>query len=173
MKRFLVLGLTGFLMIVAASYLFITINKPQKLQDTGEAVISQVPEAGFSQRSSGNGVDINVELANPSINEKDNNLIFKVVFTTHSGDLTTFPIENSIVLTNGENLNINSGFVWEVKSNDPHHRSGYLKLLLTDEIRTKIANSSSITLIVKNLADIPERELKWDKEIIKKLADSI
>jgi YVTN family beta-propeller protein len=119
-----------------------------------------------------NGVSIDVLLANPFLQESTDKVVFKLMMTTHSGDLLQNDWENQIVLKvnngKGDEEIINDGFNWIWDRESGHHPVAYLTI---KKARAKITDETeSIQLVIKNIRQVPDRKFDWRiKEALKTL----
>ncbi|MCF6094724.1 hypothetical protein L1765_12205 [Microaerobacter geothermalis] len=106
-----------------------------------------------SQTDFKNNVEIEVVWNNLVREQKD--WIFDLIFTTHSGDLTTLPIgEMAKLEVGGERI---TGLNWEITSPDPHHMKGTLKL----SNPPKVDINQQVTLILKGVGGSEEHRFTW------------
>lgn len=116
-------------------------------------------EDRYVRSSEGNGVWVDIVLLDlPETGSDDtlqDNLVFEVSMTTHQGDLRAYDVgSNVLLLVDGENADVAPS--WESTSEDSHHPAGVLDFEGIKRPR------SAITLILLDLADIPERIFDWE-----------
>lgn len=78
-------------------------------------------------------------------------IVFEFTIDTHSGDLTNFSVLEKVSLVSGGKATMPKD--WQEAASSVHHRSGKL---VFEKIGT-----SEMELVVKDLAGVPERKLKW------------
>lgn len=90
----------------------------------------------------------------------EDNLVFEISMTTHSGDLSNFPVLEKTQLTvDGVAL---KPIKWEVLSNSSHHPAGMLFFPAKDEDGNPVLKANSvIELNLKDLKGIPDRKFVW------------
>ncbi len=121
---------------------------------------SNQPDAfSLLRRSDENNVIVDATFRNPLLNEIQDDLIFEISFTTHSGDLSAIPIADLARVTNDRGEIIDSGFRWESTSDDSHHRAGNLKVANSSLLT---ADTKSLTLEFKDVAGASLRSFTWE-----------
>lgn len=93
----------------------------------------------------------------------DGKLGFDVRLDTHSVSLDDYPVEQLAFLRNDSGETIHA-LGWENPQGGGHHRSGLLTFPAADASGRPFIGpeTRSIELILKDLAGIPERVLRWD-----------
>lgn len=82
------------------------------------------------------------------------NVLFEFTVDTHSGDLTDFAVLEKVSLISGDKEVLPKE--WQETSSSDHHRSGRLVF----EVR-EIRGMGDLELVVRDLAGVPERRIKW------------
>lgn len=88
--------------------------------------------------------------AQPVITGGDD-IIFEFIIDTHSGDLTDFAVLEKVRLISGGRETLPKE--WQETANSGHHRAGRLVF--------ELMGMGELELVIKGLAGIPERRLKW------------
>ena len=166
MRNKIILTLIVIGLIVSGIFVYsgLTANQDNKeeninLIDQPNAQSNQPDPFSLLRRSNENNVIVDVTFQNPLLNEKQDNLIFKVAFTTHSGDLSGIPITDLARVTNDRGEVIERGFTWESTSDDSHHRAGNLKVAIGSMLT---ADTKTLTLELKDVAGAPLRSFTWE-----------
>ncbi|MDA8234387.1 MAG: hypothetical protein M0Z31_06175 [Clostridia bacterium] len=123
-----------------------------------------VDPAALTKRSDAASVTADITFRNPIDKAGKEELIFEVAFNTHSVPLENYDIANSVILKNDQGKEVATGFAWEPSSEASHHRTGILKIK-NDGLLT--GDTSSLTMILKDLAGVPTREFKWEGDTLK------
>ncbi len=124
-------------------------DKPTIQASPGE---NAPPATSFSpQVNSEGGVDTSVT---PLSLDKDSDWTFEIVLDTHSGDLSEDLLTVAALADDSGKIYLPKA--WEGAPPGGHHREGIL-------VFTPVSPyPSSATLIIKNVAGIPERSFSWD-----------
>lgn len=88
-------------------------------------------------------------------------IIFKLSLDTHSVDLSAYKPEISTILRNNTGNQLQA-IQWLPESNDSHHRSG---VLMFSRDGAGLLEAKYIELVVKDVAGIKERVLRWNTPI--------
>lgn len=91
----------------------------------------------------------------------ENNIVFEVSMTTHSGDLRDYSmLEKAELEVDGKILKPTK---WELSSKDSHHPVGVLAFPAKDENGDGVIRTdSTIKLNMKDLRDVPKRMFVWE-----------
>lgn len=91
----------------------------------------------------------------------ENNIVFEISMTTHSGDLRDYPMMENAELNVGELLL--KPTKWEWTSKDSHHPASLLFFPAKDEAGKQLLKKSAVLeLNLKDLRDVPERRFSWE-----------
>ncbi len=112
------------------------------------------PTNGLVQSNTGGSVTIDVEW----IEERDGLLIFDVSMNTHSVDLDQYDLGGLAVLSDDMG-NEYHPVSWD-SAPGGHHRRGTLTFPIPDSLSQ--GKAKYIEIMVRNVADIEERVLKWE-----------
>lgn len=93
----------------------------------------------------------------------ENELMFEIVMNTHSVDLNQYQLNKLAQLSFGTTVNTTGEFEWKPVNDDAHHRIGYLKWKGN-------LSEDGITLVLKNIDDIPSRTFVWTKDDLVEIA---
>jgi hypothetical protein len=92
----------------------------------------------------------------------DGKIGVEVKLDTHSVPLDSYPIEKLALLKNDAGDTV-SALGWENAQSSGHHRSGLLAFPAAASGRPLVSQETrSLELILKDLAGVPERILRWD-----------
>ncbi len=86
---------------------------------------------------------------------QDRELVFRLTLDTHSVDLSRFDVAANTVLRDASGREFQAAG-WEDERRDSHHRAGKLRFPVPDNL------SGQISLVVRNLAGVPERVLSFE-----------
>jgi len=113
-------------------------------------------------------VDVDVIFLNPLTEEKEKELVFEVMLNTHSVDLEKYDLSKISVLKTSDGIRIEDGIEWRIESGSGHHITGLLKFPLYVNNRPILSKDTDyITIIIRNLDNIPERTFQWEKDYLK------
>jgi len=92
----------------------------------------------------------------------EDNHVFAVFMTTHSGDLLTYDMMANVRLRVGTREYAPTS--WEYTSRDSHHPAGILKFPKVGPNEEQVIDerTTTVELVFKNLAGVAERVLRWD-----------
>ncbi len=88
-------------------------------------------------------------------------LVFKLVFDTHSVDLTAIDIARSARVENSSVQSATSGFTWKPGSESSHHRDGNLTLPAGS-----LADADWLRLTLSSIAG-SDRTFEWQRNFLK------
>jgi len=109
------------------------------------------PESFSEQKDETGPVTVTVE---PKLNRGDTEWNFEITLQTHSVELDMDILESVVLLdTTGEEV---KPVAWDGDPPGGHHRTGILRFAAPDPV------PETITLRVKNVADVPVREFVWN-----------
>jgi hypothetical protein len=130
---------------------------PRITAASAQGAPGQAPAAaGSTQTSEGNQVTVKVTWAGPT-----SGLVFRVALDTHSVDLDQYDLRVLAVLRVGPGTDVRPS-AWDAPKGG-HHREGTLtfpaqgpdgKNLLGQDVR-------EITLMIRDVAGVPERTFRW------------
>ena len=103
------------------------------------------------QTAEGGGVTV---VVTPLALKKGEPLVFDIAMDTHSVDLAGDMRKMVVLLTDAGTEYAPSA--WDGAGPGGHHREGKIKFA------TLTGNPKSVTLVVRDLAGVPERKFKWD-----------
>ena len=102
----------------------------------------------------------------PGQYDLDRQIAFKIAADTHAGSLLEYNFKELFFLRDDKG-NVYTPLEWRDISLDSHHRSGTLTFSRFDARGNPIINDGVqfIELVVKNIAKVPERTLRWNLPI--------
>jgi hypothetical protein len=86
---------------------------------------------------------------------RDRELLFRLTLDTHSVDLSRFDVAANTRLRDASGRELQAAG-WEDERRDSHHRAGTLRFPAPDNL------SGQISLVVRDLAGVPERVLSFE-----------
>ncbi len=128
----------------------------------GQAMGEQAPGAQASETRINEERGVTVTATYRGLIE-DGKLGFDVKLDTHSGSLDGYVIERLAYLRNDAGQ-VAEPVGWHAAEGSSHHRSGLLLFPTIDRAGNPLISEDtrSLELVVKDLAGVPERVLKWD-----------
>ncbi|MBI4266785.1 MAG: hypothetical protein HY668_00250 [Chloroflexi bacterium] len=155
-RSYLVLVILAGALAAGCSYGFVPEGKDKPLPSTppGPASPSAAwrPTNGLVQSSEGGAVTIGVRW----LVERQDSLVFEVSMDTHSVDLDRYDLQELAILRDSQGTEYRPT-AWKAPPGG-HHRSGQL----TFAIPGSLGQARFIELIIKNVAGVGERTLKWE-----------
>lgn len=132
---------------------------------TGGAEKESATAERFVRTAEAGGIEIRVAWLTPEYLKAtgeqspagaDNEWLFEIAMTTHSGDLTSFNmLEGARLRVDGREL---APIGWELTENDAHHPVGILRFP-----RPGNARPDRVELVIANLGGVPERVFAWEE----------
>jgi len=128
----------------------------------GQAMGEQAPGAQASETRISEERGVTVTATYRGLLE-DGKLGFDVKLDTHSGSLDSYAVERLAYLRNDAGQ-VAEPVGWHAAEGSSHHRSGLLLFPSIDRAGNPLIreDTRSLELVVKDLAGVPERVLKWD-----------
>ncbi len=131
------------------------------------AVQSQQAQAKFSEQdlartTEDGGIQVSAVFLNP-VQPDEQELAFEIFFTTHSGSVAAYKLEELSTVSSDQGIKVTDGFTWTSESDDGHHRYGILRLKRTDSSgRALITDATKqLTLEIAGIGDVT-RTFTWE-----------
>ncbi len=182
-KPSLVPLVVGLALIVAAFGIYSwsvqraeTAQRQQAERETAAAANQapgQATEQDLIRETEGGNIQLAALFLNP-LRPEEKDLAFEVFFTTHSGSVAGFKLEDLATLTTDSGAKVTKGFTWTVESDDAHHRSGILRVKAVDATGRPviIASTGQLTLELRDIGGV-RRTFTWEKKYLTGLAGKL
>lgn len=149
MKWILALGILFVLTLFTVRFF----DRQQERNTAGTVRPASTAAPSFAAKSDSGEGGVTVTAQPVVVDTED--IVFEFTVDTHSGDLTNFSVLEKVSLISGDKEVLSKD--WQETASSAHHRSG--KLVFEKGVR-QLAESE-VELVVKDLAGVPERRLKW------------
>lgn len=163
MRKTIILSILAVAIFVAGFFAWNGLkNSNQKASQQAQEnqVGSQLDDNDLIRTSEGGSVSVDVTFENPQTREKDP-LVFEIAMNTHSVNLDTYDLPKQAILKTSDGRQFKD-FTEETKGSG-HHRTIYLKIKNKGIITSK---TKSLELVLKDIAGVPTREFKWEKQYL-------
>ncbi len=151
LNKFLTLAFVIILVIVVYSIFRLDKSNIAALSQN-QSVTTQQPTGKFAPQLN-EQANVSIEVT-PKVVETGKNPQFQVAFNTHSVDLSFDVTKIAILIDDKGNSYMNSN--WEGASPGGHHRNGTLTF------SSPLAQTTSVELVMKDVAGVSERKFKWN-----------
>ncbi|MBI5892876.1 MAG: Spy/CpxP family protein refolding chaperone [Deltaproteobacteria bacterium] len=125
----------------------------EKGKKTAAGKETKVEKSSMTQEKKAGEVTVIATLKNPDSLGKKDDLVFNIIFDTHSVNLDTFKFNEGIILKDDKGKTYKPASVKETGSG--HHREADVKFKNPGKVK-------SIEIIVKDLAGVKETLFKWE-----------
>lgn len=144
------------IILIAALLIIWSFGRWQKKETVGVAEPERRVVSSLIEKSDEGEGGVTVT-ARPIIlpENKEKNIVFEFVMDTHSGDLTDFSVLEKVSLISGDKEVLSKE--WQETVISAHHRAGRLAF----EVGVRQLTERELELVIRDLAGIPERRLKW------------
>ena len=122
------------------------------MMNTPEAGAQPTPHADMTRSAEAGAVSVDVTPLN-LFQSDASSLDFEIALNTHSVDLGADLAQLAVVRIDGREI---AATAWEPSASGGHHVSGLLRFPALAE------GPNSVTLIIRNLANVPERSFTWE-----------
>ena len=153
-KFSVILVLMVAILLVGCSRSSVSEGKEKVYAVPSSVTSSRNPTNGMVQSNTGGSVTIDVEWHGG----ETNSLVFYVSMNTHSVDLDRYDLKEITILRDDEGKEYGSTF-WD-SAPGGHHRSGTLAFSLPDSVSQE--KTKYVEMIIRDVAGIEERVLKWE-----------
>ena len=118
-------------------------------------------QPGLTQQKAEGNVTLKVTFSNPDSNDAKERLGFQISMNTHSVPLDQYPLKELAYLRDDKGKEYGA-LAWNPSGNG-HHISGVLEFNNSNaQGRPLTKSSSSLVLVIKNLAGVKERTFRWE-----------
>jgi hypothetical protein len=139
-------------------------NAPGALEPISPCATSLVrwPATELVRSTSGAELEVEASLWNVVEGDPDGDLMFRLSFTTHTGDASIFDPAGLATVESSDGARVTDGFGWRSISEDSHHRSGRLTLghQLPGGGHLVGCETSELRLILTDVG-VPVRTFAW------------
>lgn len=167
-KIFMITGAIAIILFIIWFY-FKQLSLPERVYQES-TIAKQIENTGLSSSKEVKGTEselsridsqgaVAVQVAVLPEMSLENELMFEIVMNTHSVDLNQYQLNKLAQLSFGTTVNTTGEFEWKPENEDSHHRIGYLKWKGTP-------SWDGITLVLKDIDNIPSRKFVWTKDVL-------